>query len=177
MQNTQAIEDKAVAQEQQTGAVDVDKIIAEMQIQPNLKDVFDKMLLSGMRLMFDKRSHEAALEQLNKEGPMDQKLAEGIVAVMYLLWTQSNQTLPMQLIIPATVALTLRAYEFLEKSGDPEANPAMLGEAMDLALDTVCRKFGMQGGVEELLQRVQQEGKQGGKPPQAQGLLQEAQNG
>jgi hypothetical protein len=123
--------------------IDVDSIIAKIEMPPNLKKIFDKAVLSGMRIMFDRKSHQMLLDQLDKPGDMAQKLAEGIITLTYMLWTQSNKTLPPQIMVPLTTVLTLKAFDFLQKSGEPEATKEVLGEGMHLAVTGVMERFGV----------------------------------
>lgn len=148
----------------QNGMVDVDAIISKVDanIPKNLKAIYDKSILSGMRIMFDKNSHQMFLDQLEKEGDMAQKMAEGIISLMYMLWTQSNKTLPPQIVVPVTVVLTLRAYDFLQKSGEPGADKAMLGEAVALATTGIMERFGVTEDKLPELVKAQQQPKQGG---------------
>jgi hypothetical protein len=126
------------------GMIDIDSIKAKIDIPPEFKSKYDAIVLSGMRIMFDKRSHkEMFLSQLDKPGPMAKKIGDGIVALMYMLWQQSNQTLPPQLIVPTTFCLTLEAFDFLQKSGEPEATKEVLGEAVDISTSTIMQKFGV----------------------------------
>lgn len=125
--------------------INVDELVADIdsKIPANLKQIYQKTILSGMRILFDKRSHKMMLDQIDKPGPMDQKLAEGIITLLYMLWQQSNQTLPPQIIVPVTVVMTLRAFEFLQKSGEPEATNEVLGEALAQATTGIMSKFGV----------------------------------
>ena len=123
--------------------VDVDAIISKIAITPNLKGIYDKAVLSGMRIMFDKKSHQAMLDQLEKGGDMAANIADGVVGLTYLLFQQSNKTLPPQIMVPLALTLTLRAFEFLQQSGDPQATPEVLGNAVDQAVHAVLAKFGV----------------------------------
>lgn len=135
----------------QGSLIDVDSIIAKIEMPPNLKGIYDKAILSGLRIMFDKGSHQMLLDQLDKEGPLAQKLSEGIITLCYMLWDQSNKTLPPQIMVPITTVLTLKAFDFLQKSGEPEATKEMLGEAMHLAVTGVMERFGVsEAQLEEL---------------------------
>lgn len=129
--------------QQQGKLIDVDAIIAKVDIPPNLKSIFDKAILSGMRIMFDKSSHKMLLDQLDKPGPMAQKLGEGVITLVYMLWTQSNKTLPPQIMVPITMVLTLKAFDFLQKSGEPEATKELLGEGVHMAVTGVMERFGV----------------------------------
>lgn len=129
-----------------TNTVDVESIIQEIQIQSNFKAVYDKALLAGLRVMFDKKSHQMLTEQMDKPGPMPQKIAEGVVGLTYMLFQQSNKTLPPQIMAPLTTVLVLKAFDFLQKSNDPEATPQVLGDAIDTALRIMASKFSVPEG-------------------------------
>ncbi len=149
-----------------SGQIDVDSIIAKIQMPPDLKPIFDKTILSGMRIMFDKSSHKMMLEQLDKPGPMPQKLSEGVITLMYMLWTQSNKTLPPQIIVPATTVLMLKAFDFLQKTNDPDATKEVLGEAMHMAVTGIMERFNVS---EQQLQEAAN--KNGGAPGAPAGLI------
>lgn len=135
--------------------VDVDKIIATMKVPPNLKSIYDKTVLSGLRIMFSKDSFSMFEDQLNKPGNLAQKMSEGIVGLMYMLWDQSNKTLPPQIMIPVGVTLTLKAFDFLQKSKDPEATKQVLGDAVDGTMQGIMRAFGAkEGDMEKVLDKM-----------------------
>lgn len=180
MELSQQIEDQAVAQEQQGGQVDTQAIIDDMasKVKPEHKDLFEKMLISAGRIMFDKRSHQMMLDELNAEGPMEQRLSGGIMKLITIVWQKSNGTLPQELLLPAAVAFTLMAYQYLQDAGDQSANPAMLSEAIDLTLEGIAQQLGTT--MDEIAAQAQ--GGQQAAPeqevapaqkPQAGGLLQE----
>lgn len=155
--------------QQKAGAVDVDAIINKTRsgIPPQLQTVFDKVVLSGMRIMFDPQSHKMMLDQLNQPGPMDKRISDGIISLMYMLWTKSNHGIPPQLIVPATLVLTLRAFQFLQQSHDPEATPAVMGEAVAQAVQGVMDRFG--ATEDKLPQLVKGQGAQPGATAPAAG--------
>ena len=153
------------------GKIDIEPIIAKINVPENLKGTFDKMVLSGMRIMFDKASHQLLLDQINGPEPMVKKLSDGIITLMYMLWTQSNKTLPPQLMVPVTVVLTLKAFDFLQQSGDKEATKEVLGETMHLATTGILDRFGAKPSDLTAMQQKVMASKQGG------GMIQGGQNG
>jgi len=151
MQAPQGAEPMQDAQTQ-GGQVDIQPIEAGIEVPPKLKPMYDKIVLSGMRIMFSKESHKLLVDQLQKEGPLAKKIADGIIGLMYLMWTESNKSIPPQLIIPAATALTLRAFDYVQKTGDPEATPQVLGQALESAIDGVMKGFG--GSVDSIEQNI-----------------------
>jgi len=156
---------------QANGKIDVEPIIAKINVPPNLKGTFDKMVLSGMRIMFDRASHQLLLDQLDGPNPLAQKISDGIITLMYMLWTQSNKTLPPQLMVPVTVVLTLKAFDFLQQSGDKEATKEVLGETMHLATTGILDRFGAKPSDLAAMQQKVMAAKQGS------GMIQGGQNG
>lgn len=147
---------------QAAGAVDIAPILAKVEagIPANLKDIFSKAVLSGMRILFDKSSHQMMLEELKQPGPLATRISNGIIKLVYMLWTQSNKTLPPQIMVPLTLTLTLRAFDFLQQSRDPEATKEVLGEATADAVQGVMDRFG--ATADKLPSLVK--GQQGGAP-------------
>lgn len=143
------------------GAVDVQKLIdaAYQDIPQNLREPLDRIVLSGMRIMFDKSSHEMMLAELDKPGPLDERLSNGMISLVYMLWEKSNKTIPPQLVVPATLILTLHAFEFLQKTEEPDATKEVLGSAVQMAVQGVMDRF---GADEATLQKMAQE--KGGQP-------------
>ena len=77
----------------------------------------DKIVLAGKRVMFDSRSHKMFLEQLDGPGTIAQKLGQGVAGLMGLLWQESRQSLPPELLIPGGMCLVAVAADFLRKGG------------------------------------------------------------
>lgn len=128
--------------------VDVGSIIARVQqdIPANLQAIYNKAVLSGMRIMFDPQSHQMMQQQLDGPGPLAKKLSDGIIQLMYMLWTQSNKTLPPQIIVPVALTLTLKAYDFLQQSHDPQATKQALGDATEQVVQGIIARFQPNGG-------------------------------
>ena len=139
---------------QQTGQIDIQPMLDGIEVPSELKPMYDKIVLAGMRIMFSKGSHQLLVDQLQKEGPLAEKISAGIVALMYMLWTQSNKSIAPQLIIPAATALTLRAFDYVQKTGDPEATKEVLGQSVEGALDGIMKGFG--GNIDSMEQNLQQ---------------------
>lgn len=177
MSNKRKQQGRAPAPKKPSGPVDVAPIIARARadIPPQLVEMFDKVVLSGMRIMFDSRSHHMTLEMLDKPGPLAKRISDGIITLIYMLWEKSNKSIPPQLIVPATVVLTLRAFQFLQQSKDPEATTDVLGEAVADAVQGVMDRFGATQDKIPALLRAQNG--QAGAQPEPSGLLAAATGG
>ena len=166
---------KAPTPQQADGMINIDDMVAKARagIPAQMQPMYDKVTLQGMRIIFDARSHQMTIEHLDGEGPMAEKLASGIIAIMYMLWTESNKTIPPQLMVPVTLTLTLRAFQFLQMSQDPEATRETLGEATAGAVQGLMDRFGATADKLPALLKSQGGAQKPGAPaaPQAGGML------
>lgn len=163
------------------GPVDVDAILAKTDIHPQFKKIYDRAVLSGMRIMFDKKSHPMVLKYLDGEGELADKIAKGVVGVLYMLWDQSNKTLPPQILVPVVFTLTLKAFDFLQKSDEPGATKEVLGDAVEKGVTRMLEEFG--ATPEQIpqilgqLQQAMQTGKSPGAPPDPKAVAEAAKPG
>ncbi len=120
-----------------------DRVKGEIQMPPELQEAFTRMVIGGMKVMFDQKTHKMMLDQLRQQGPLGQRLGEGIAGLVLLLFKESNQTLPPQVLIPAGIELLMQAVEFLRKSGLEEVTNEDIGEGMRIFITVLLEKFGM----------------------------------
>lgn len=154
------------------GQIDVEPIIAQAakNVPAELQNIFGKAVISGMRIMFDKQSFAMTMQELQGPGPLAQRLSDGTIKLVYLLWTQSNKTLPPQIIVPLTLTLVLKAFAFTQLMGDPEATKETLGDATHGAVQGVMDRFG--ATEDKLPQLAKAAAAQGGAQPAAPGASQ-----
>lgn len=123
--------------------IDTETIKNNIQMPPELQEAYDRVVIAGMKVMFSKESHKLMLDELQKEGPIAQKLGMGIAGLMLLLFKESNETIPPQVIIPAGVNLLSRAADFIRKSGIDTITNTDIGDATELMISTILQKFGV----------------------------------
>jgi hypothetical protein len=180
VQNEMPESEKPETTQQETaehsGPVDVEAILAKMNIDPQVKTLFDKALIHGMRVMFDQEQFKQTAQYLNQPGDMAKKIADGVVTVVYMLWKKSNETLNPKIIAPLTFALTLKAFEFLQEAKNPEATKEVLGNAVDQSVSTILQKFGVdEATIQKVVaQQKQQAGAQPDQPAGQPGILESA---
>jgi ABC-type dipeptide/oligopeptide/nickel transport system ATPase subunit len=134
--------------------IDSAKVNGSMQIPPQLQGAYQKIVLAGMKVMFDKNTHQMAMQELEKQGPVSDNLAEGIINLMALLWQKSNKTMPPQLIIPAGITLLMEAADFIKKSQIVPIEPQDLGDATQKFVMGIMKKFGL--NPDAVIQKAQQ---------------------
>lgn len=117
-------------------------VVQKFAIPPQLQKAYEKIVLAGMKVMFDPKTHEMALKELDREGPIEDRVANGVTGLMLLLWQESNQTMPPQLVVPAATALYMQAADFMKKSGEPMTNE-QLSAGLIKTISNLLQKFGV----------------------------------
>lgn len=123
--------------------LDTQAIKDNIKMPPELQEAYERVVIAGMKVMFSKESHKLMLDELQKEGPMGQKLGTGIAGLMLLLVKESNGTLPPEVIVPAGINLLTRAADFIRKSKIEKITNGDIGEAMEVFISTILEKFGV----------------------------------
>ena len=124
--------------------LDTETIKENIKMPPELQEAYERVVIAGMKVMFSKESHKLMLDELQKEGPVGQKLGMGIAGLMLLLVKESNNTIPPEVIIPAGVNLLSRAADFIRKSEIEKITNADIGDAMEVMISTILQKFGVE---------------------------------
>ncbi|CAB4159587.1 hypothetical protein UFOVP715_16 [uncultured Caudovirales phage] len=115
----------------------------DIKMPPELQEAYDRVVIAGMKVMFSKESHRAMLQEIQRPGPMGQRLGKGIAGLLLLLFKESNGTMPPAVMIPAGVKLLMEAVDFLRKSGLEKPTNADIGEGIQIMMTTVLEKFGV----------------------------------
>lgn len=122
------------------GETSPEAIRAGLHLNQKQAAQLDRIVLAGRKVMFSEQSHKMFLEQLDGPGTTAQKLGQGVAGLMGLLWQESRQSLPPELLIPAGQVLVAVAADFLRKGG------------MDVSDEDVA------GGIESLMTALFQAG-------------------
>lgn len=124
--------------------IDTETIKKNINMPPELQEAYERVVIAGMKVMFSKESHKLMLDELQKEGPLGQKLGMGIAGLMLLLIKESNGTIPPEVVIPAGINLLTRAADFIRKSKIEKITNADIGDAMEIMISTILQKFGVE---------------------------------
>ena len=114
-----------------------------IKMPPELQEAYERVVIAGMKVMFSKESHKVMLKELQREGPMDQRLGKGIAGLMLLLVKESNNTIPPEVIIPAGMKLMMEAVDFMRETGLGQPTNAEIGGGMQIMISTILEKFGI----------------------------------
>lgn len=136
-------------------------------VPPDMREAYDKVVVAGMKFMFDEKTHQYAIEALQGDGDPAEKLGKGVAQLMGILAERSQGAFPEHLIIPAGIELVMHAAEFAQESGMMELTPDTLGNAIQIFVFSVFEMAGM--GQEQVMQAIsnmEQMGQQGGQEPE-----------
>ena len=114
-----------------------------IKMPPELQEAYERVVIAGMKVMFSKESHKVMLKELQREGPMDQRLGKGIAGLMLLLVKESNNTIPPEVIIPAGMKLMMEAVDFMRETDLGQPTNAEIGGGMQIMISTILEKFGV----------------------------------
>lgn len=136
-------------------------MLGKMKLSPQQQPQLARIVEAGKRVMFDEKTHHLMLESMNGQGPIEQKIGGGVVSLLGMLWHESKQSIPPELIIPAGVVLVAEACDFLNQSGSP-VTPERQGAATEFMIDTIFKGAGVDSNN---LEGAAQPGPQPGQNP------------
>ena len=90
-----------------------EQVSSQIKMPPELQEAYERVVLAGMKMLFDKNTNKLAVKQLQSmEGPLSERLGKSVAGLLAELFRQSNKTMPPQVIIPAGVELLMQAADF-----------------------------------------------------------------
>jgi hypothetical protein len=131
------------------------------EIPSNFQEAFSRVVKAGMRVMFSEQTHDLMIDQLSQEGDLAENVGKAIAGLMLLLYQKSNQTMPGEVIIPAGTYLLAEGADFIEKVTGEKITPAVMANAMQVMIDVLMEKFGVDPNrVKSVAQKAAQGGYQ-----------------
>lgn len=121
----------------------LDNVKKNIKVPPGLQEAYERVVIAGMKVMFSKESHQFMLKEIQGQGPVAQKLGMGVAGLVLLLFKESNETIPPEVIIPAGVELIMQAVDFVRQTEMGEITNKDIGDAMEIMIQTVLEKFGV----------------------------------
>jgi hypothetical protein len=105
-----------------------------MHIPGNQMPAFTNIVKAAIQFCTNPKTHQFVLQSLRGPGPVSQKLAKGVVSLMQILWHQSNNTFPPQMLIPASVYVLVWLAHFLVKSGLVQMDDKDLAQSIQMMM-------------------------------------------
>lgn len=122
--------------------LDAASVNSNIKVPPDLQEAYDRVVVAGMKVMFDKATHQLAMKAIAGDGPLGERVGKGIAGLIATLFKKSNNSIPPQVIIPAGVNLVMQACDFLQKSGQEQISQQDIGEAVNTAVRVILSMFG-----------------------------------
>lgn len=89
-----------------------------MAARPQDMDAFERVVLAGMKLMYDQRTFEIFKRGMTREDrPVPQRLATETAGLMKMLFDKSSGKMPKQIIAPAAAMLLMEMGKFMTEAG------------------------------------------------------------
>jgi hypothetical protein len=131
-------------------------------IPPEQKDAVDRVVAAGQKVMYSPDMREQLLEEVKRDAPIPQKLAEGVVGLLLTLDKQSNGGIPVAALFPAAMELLGEAAETLGAAGQ-KVTQEDYNQAAQMMFVLLGRKLG--ASDEQIMQGAEQAmGGQGAAP-------------
>ena len=130
--------------EKSTSALNLSTIRSGIKLPPELEEMYQRVVIAGMKVMFSDESHHLLEKELQGPGTTEEKLGRGLAGLMLLLFKQSNKTLPPQVIIPAGIELMMNAVEYFQKTDKVKISDQDIGQAIQIMLGVLMHAFGAQ---------------------------------
>lgn len=122
-------------------------------IPPELRDAVDRIVAAGKKLMFAPETRQQLMQEVQRDVPPPQKMAEAISGLMLTLDQKSQGGLPVGAIFPAAMELLGDAAEVLTAAGQ-QVTQDDYNQAAQLMFVILGRKLGATD--DQLMQTAQQ---------------------
>ncbi len=111
----------------------------------NPKDMqaFEKVVLAGMKLMYDKKTFDIFKRgMMRQDRPLPQRLAAEAAGLMQMLMEKSGGKIPPQVIAPAAAMLLMEMGKFMKESGLGDPKEEDVRQAIALLMKLLDQLFG-----------------------------------
>lgn len=137
--------------------LNADNVSKSLKVPPELQKAYERVVIAGMKVMFDKESHVMMLKSLKGPGSLGERLGKGITGLMLILFQESNKTMPPQVLIPAATTLLMQAADFIKKAKLEPITNKDIGEGMNIMVTTLLDKFGVtQDKIQQMVNQYDQ---------------------
>jgi hypothetical protein len=109
---------------------------------PRLAPVIEKAVKAGEQVMYAPQARQQLIAALG-DGSDPESIGAGIAKVLAVMYHKTNNTMPMQVGVPAATILLLEALQFIEDAGKAQVTPEMLAECTKAMGSAVLQMFGV----------------------------------
>lgn len=124
----------------QSKLINVDELIGKIEIPETYQKIYDRFVLFGMRLIFQKDTFDHfTMSQLNEKQSLDKNIGDGVGTITWYMVMKMNGAIPPIIVMPTAVTLALKCYDFLQLSNHPGIKDDTLGNALQFTISEVLR--------------------------------------
>lgn len=120
----------------------LESVKQNIKMPPELQEAYERVVIAGMKVMFDQNTHRAMLREITKPGPMGDKLGQGVAGLLLMLVKEGNNTMPPAVLIPAGLELIMQAVDFVRRAELGTVTNEDIGRAAEVMITTLMGKFG-----------------------------------
>jgi hypothetical protein len=113
------------------------------KIPPQYQAALKVFILAGKRTMYSPQSRKLLQRELAKPIPLPQKLAEGVVGLVLILYMENGRRIPLPILIPAAIELLGDAAQFVGQITGQQVTKQIYGQAVALATAMLAKKLGI----------------------------------
>jgi hypothetical protein len=137
---------------------------AKMSLPPNLQEPYMRVVLAGTKIMYSQQMQPQIVKLLQGPGPVSMKLGQGVLALLAMIYDQSNKTMPPQLFVPCGIELVSVAAQFFRKAGI-KVQDSDISDGISVLIQEIMQKAGIDPSQLPQLAK-QAAGSLGGQPAQ-----------
>lgn len=104
-------------------------------------DAMQRVILAGMKLMYDPKTFPLFKEGLTQDAPISQILSVQTAGLIKLLEDKSNNTIPKNIIAPSAIMLLTEMARFVTESGIAKPSDSDIKTAMQKVLGIVTKLY------------------------------------
>lgn len=113
-----------------------------MQMPEKDKEDFEKVVLAGMKLMYNEKTFAIFQRGLTRtDRPVPQRLAAESAGLMKMLYDQSKPEMPKHIIAPAAAMLLMEMGKFMTEAGIEQVTSNQVMEASELLMNALKAMF------------------------------------
>jgi len=115
----------------------------EARVPDDMREAWDRIMVAGMKFMFDPQTNRMVNEYLEGPGDMAEKLGNAAAGLMITLDRESRSSLPKELMIPAGIALLILAVKYMKRAGIATVGAADYGKAIEIFMYKILEAYGV----------------------------------
>ncbi len=114
-------------------------------IPEDLQDDLERIVVSGRQVIYNKKTHKDIMNGMRDiDDPNDaRKVALGVAAILTIINREAKTPIPVELMVPAGVLITVDVVRFLVETNRLDVDPSFTGNAVEDLLAALMQKMGL----------------------------------